>query len=267
MNELPDHLTSSLLSWLQDVTHATSSLGSSQPVPDTIRWIERAMHEPLDWGRSRTSTSTAWTNLRDIVAEYPEVRLSVLQAALSLFSTSSEIWPDAVEMLDQLLDHGGADWRVLRSGDQFTLVERVNPAVKATNEIVLETRSSASHYLAEANRKAYGPEPNASDAYKDAIRAVESAASEVIRPGKGQTKISDIARALGKPGWAHALHPTEGMTATVSMLNALQRGQTARHGGPDTSPMDVDLAASRAAVHLAATLVQWFLAGCIARRP
>lgn len=47
-------------------------------------------------------------------------------------------------------------------------------------------------------------------------------------------------------------------------MRALWQGQTSRHGGQTpTSPETLE--AARAAVHLAATIVQWFTSGAVTR--
>ncbi|WP_226652833.1 hypothetical protein [Streptomyces hydrogenans] len=48
------------------------------------------------------------------------------------------------------------------------------------------------------------------------------------------------------------------------MMRALWEGQTSRHGGQTPTPPET-LEAARAGVHLAATLVQWFVSGAVVR--
>ncbi|GAA2463235.1 hypothetical protein [Streptomyces lavendulocolor] len=51
-----------------------------------------------------------------------------------------------------------------------------------------------------------------------------------------------------------------------AMMRALWQGQTSRHGGSEpTSPETLE--AARAAVHLAATIVQCFVSGAVTRLP
>jgi hypothetical protein len=59
---------------------------------------------------------------------------------------------------------------------------------------------------------------------------------------------------------------TASITPLIGMLRLLWQGQTDRHGnpGPTIAPSSE---AAVAAVHLAATLVQWFQAGMVGRSP
>jgi hypothetical protein len=61
--------------------------------------------------------------------------------------------------------------------------------------------------------------------------------------------------------------PSGGDPAPVlAMLQMLWQGQTSRHGGQaPTRPESRE--AAEMAVHLASTLVQWFAAGAVTRRP
>ncbi|MFJ9461334.1 hypothetical protein ACIRST_40475 [Kitasatospora sp. NPDC101447] len=52
----------------------------------------------------------------------------------------------------------------------------------------------------------------------------------------------------------------------LGMLQLLWQGQTSRHGGQAPTRPETQVAAEMA-VHLAATLVQWFTAGAVSRRP
>jgi hypothetical protein len=49
-------------------------------------------------------------------------------------------------------------------------------------------------------------------------------------------------------------------------MRALWEGQTSRHGA-QTAAVPETLEAARASVHLAATLVQWFISGAVVRTP
>jgi hypothetical protein len=53
----------------------------------------------------------------------------------------------------------------------------------------------------------------------------------------------------------------------VALLELVWKSQLDRHGTADPDvPLSVTHAEAEAAVHLAATLVQWFVTGAVARR-
>ncbi|CAG6397583.1 hypothetical protein SCOCK_580009 [Actinacidiphila cocklensis] len=56
------------------------------------------------------------------------------------------------------------------------------------------------------------------------------------------------------------------MAVVEAMARALWDGQTSRHG-KQTPTRPETLEAARAGVHLAATLMQWFVSGAVTRNP
>ncbi|PWS50500.1 hypothetical protein DLE01_17880 [Streptomyces sp. FT05W] len=128
---------------------------------------------------------------------------------------------------------------------------------------------SAADHLATAWQAAYGRNPDPVRAYSEAIKAVECAAHSVIQPNHGRatlgTMLGEIGNARQKftsvistPAGGDPIAPAE------AMMRALWDGQTSRHG-KQTGTVPETLDAARAGVHLAATLVQWFASGVVAR--
>ncbi|MFG2761645.1 hypothetical protein [Streptomyces wuyuanensis] len=181
----------------------------------------------------------------------------------------------AIRLLTNILDEAGSAYRVAWIGDG--LEERVTPAVRdAVRQTMADaaaqsTAGSAADHLGTAWQAAYGRSPDPVRAHSEAIKAVEAAAHAVVQPNNAKatlgTMLGEIRNARHKFGTAIPA-PAAGdpIAAAEAMMRALWEGQTSRHGGQNgTVPETLD--AARAGVHLAATLVQWFVSGAVVRTP
>jgi hypothetical protein len=179
-------------------------------------------------------------------------------------------WPKgssaaAVEQLDQILEDAGSafevDWR------QRCLRRRVDATV--TSAVEQAMAADPGRHLHQAWAATYGRHPDADKAYDEAIRAVEAAAIPVILPKGKRETLGKVLAHLEQGGhkWALAIEGDDSgaIAPLVAMLRLLWKGHTARHAGsPDFRPQRLDEA--QMAVHLAATLVQWFTNGAIRKR-
>jgi hypothetical protein len=101
------------------------------------------------------------------------------------------------------------------------------------------------------------------------FKAVEAAAIPVVSPANAKATLGTVIRDLEnqQARWRLAVAAPSGtdpIAPLLGMLRLLWQGQTDRHGsgGPTVAP---SAEAAAAAVHLAATLVQWFRAGVVSR--
>jgi hypothetical protein len=173
---------------------------------------------------------------------------------------------EAVEQLDQLLEDAGSaftvDWL------QRCLKRRVDPTV--TVAAVHTMTATPSRHLREAWAATYGRHPDPAKAYDEAVRAVEAAAIPVLRQKGTKQTLGTVHRYLKHAGgsWALAIEgANDGDVAPLTaMIELLWRGHlVARHpGGPNYRPQRQDEA--EMAVHLATTLVQWFISGAVRPR-
>ncbi|MFD0426032.1 hypothetical protein [Streptomyces parvus] len=177
--------------------------------------------------------------------------------------------------LARLLDIAGSAYRVDEDGDG--LEQRITPAVRdAVSRTVADAEAepgagSAAEHLSTAWQAAYGLHPDPVRAYSEAIKAVECAAHSVIQPNHDRatlgTMLGEIGNARAKFATALSTPPSGDPIAPMeAMMRALWDGQTTRHG-KKTPTVSETLEAARAGVHLAATLVQWFTSGAVARKP
>ncbi|MGA4803569.1 hypothetical protein [Streptomyces lavendulocolor] len=179
-----------------------------------------------------------------------------------------------IASLGRLLDDAGSAYRVNEAGDG--LEERVTPAVRdAVRQTIADAAAepaagSAADHLAAAWQAAYGRGPDPVRAYSEAIKAVECAAHAVVQPNNAKatlgTMLGEIRNARHKFSAAIPSPAGDQIAPAEAMMRALWEGQTSRHGA-QTATTPETLEAARSAVHLAATLVQWFVSGAVVRSP
>lgn len=177
--------------------------------------------------------------------------------------------------LQELLYAGGSAWRI--STDGRALERRVDDTVTAAADTAVQTAGGmAGEHLATAWRAAYGRNPDPDKSYAEAVKAVEALACPLVLPNKatqGNAILSNVIGDLSSTGatkWELLLTDTQDSPASVepvvTMMRLLMQGHRSRHsGGPNTRRQTP--AEAEAAVHLAATLVQWLSAGVLRRKP
>lgn len=188
------------------------------------------------------------------------------------------IWPRtsdrarAVADLDQLLVDGGSAYEV-RWRVPTMLVRRVDPTVKvAVDETISIAPPTAAEHLVDAWAETYGRQPDPTTAYRQAVRAVEEIACPLFLPKDDGATLGKVVSHLAQGGatkWAFALVNRDGnddIGPVVEMLSRLWWGQVSRHGGGKKS-RDQTQGEAEAAVHLAATLMQWLGNDGLTRRP
>lgn len=252
---VPDHLRGPLTAWLADAIRCWDTLP-----------IEVAMR--LRFSISTHDGETAADELLAAAAGNPDLFFDAVDALLSISAEDpgDGLADDTIQYLDAILREGGSVWQV--SPDQGALIQRVNPAVIRAVASVMSPAGEAEQHLAAAWRAAYGRHPDPPRAYSEAVLAVEAAGGHLVLPrdsaatlGKMNNHIRD---ALGRWHIGISLPADGGPDAAplLAMTGLLWDGQSGRHGsGNRTGP--VTQQAAEMAVHLAATLVQWFTSGGI----
>ncbi|WP_176710341.1 hypothetical protein [Streptomyces sp. Wb2n-11] len=257
-----------------------------EDVPDHLRRpLQKWVHEMA--GRADGYIGeTVCLRLRIAVPDKTNAsRFLSQQEGIGLLDAVDEILAFLVEMdvhdqsevrdLGILLDDAGSAYRV--ADDEGGLELRVSPGVSEamhqtiTDAAAATSTGSAADHLAAAWRAAYGLHPDPVRAYSEAIKAVECAAHSVIQPNHARatlgTMLGEIGNARSK--FRTAISTPEGgdpVAPVEAMMRTLWDGQTSRHG-KQTPTVPETLEASRAGVHLAAALVQWFASGAVVRTP
>lgn len=258
---VPSWLTASLARWVSKaVGYGLSNTGAYIA---RIETLEQVLRRPL------ASAEVRYQHVRPFLlaaAEDEEVFLDVIDALLALLSRQH---PSLGKELESHLSLGGSAWRV---ADDGTRLERRVPEeiAQAVTEAVSSNDRAAQH-LKQAWQDVYGRTTDPSDGYREAVRAVEAIAQPVVLPSDAKATLGKMVTALrAKPQkWiVHLEHsqPDQQVETVAAMMELLWKGEHDRHGTSDpNAPLNVSIDEARAAVFLAALLVQWFRAGVVSR--
>ncbi|MEU7596558.1 hypothetical protein AB0B79_26520 [Streptomyces sp. NPDC039022] len=180
----------------------------------------------------------------------------------------------AIAQLEDMLTLAGSAYRVndARTGLELRVDATAQQAVASTLAAARTPQSgSAADHLATAWKCVYGRDPDPSKAYSEAIKAVESACQSLIEPNNAKATLGTMLGVIrNSPQRFSTAIPAGGggddITLVADMMRRLWQGQTARHGSQNPTRLENQREAEMA-VHLAATLVQWFTAGLVQRTP
>lgn len=112
-------------------------------------------------------------------------------------------------------------------------------------------------------------QPDPPKAYREAIKAVESAAHAIIEPNNAQATMGTMLDQMRNNPGRYKLaipgpHGHGDIAPAIAMMELLWNGQTSRHGAQSTERPET-FEQAQMAVHLAVTLVNWFLSGAVQR--
>jgi hypothetical protein len=260
---LPTHLTAPCLHWL---VAQTTDVGMAARVPNAgfLRryQVEAVLQPPLDWSRSHDS---AYEDLLTRFQHDPEFALDTIDFALAILHdlNRSEAHLQA-QQLGALLDSGRSVWRVTgRRDGGWQLVRRsLGPVAEAISSV--EGPSQRAHkHLVDAWNKLAGRKPDASGAYREAVRAVEAAAKPIVLPNDSKATLGKMIAAIEAKSskWTFVLGD---VAEVATMCSLLWTHQLDRHGTDDeAAPLTVSLEQADAAIHLAITLVRYFAGGLV----
>lgn len=174
------------------------------------------------------------------------------------------------DTLEALLAAANSAWRV--NADWRGLERRVDPTVTtAVTATIRDAAAEPAGHLAAAWDATYGRRPDPDKAYAEAVKAVEAAACPAILPTSATATLGTVRDHLrdAPAKWELALPGKDGAAGpsslVVMMMTSLWEGQRSRHAGTPSSRRQ-DQTEAEAAVHLAATLVQWLTSGVLRRR-
>ena len=159
--------------------------------------------------------------------------------------------------LEELLSQGGSAWRATPDG----LKRRVDETLQSVAESTIASGTRPAQHLSDAWRKAWGRNPDASGAYREAVRAVEAAYAPIVSPKNERATLGTIiADIKNKPlkfrVRMQADGPEENVDRLGGMLQMLWKSQLDRHGTADEdAPLNVSLEEAQDAAALATTLV------------
>ncbi|MGI5359947.1 hypothetical protein ACQI4E_32265 [Streptomyces sp. CA-252508] len=277
---VPEHLEIPLRRWVMEILLADEENAEKVALHLRLR-VDTGPHEysPAKFLASRTTDKQLLdvidTMLRFSAPPDPEPGSPrAYRFDMSGYVDGSADRNRAIAYLQDLLTLGGSAYRV---NDARTGLElRVdNTAQKAVAGALAASRTpssgSAADHLATAWNCAYGRDPDPTKAYSEAIKAVESASQSVIEPNNAKATLGSMLGVIrNSPQRFSTAIPAPRQENDIELVSAMMqrlwKGQTARHGSQNPTRFETQREAEMA-VHLAATLVQWFAAGLVQRTP
>jgi hypothetical protein len=210
----------------------------------------------LDSGMKAVRTDAESQNAELVIADY-------------LLSTQTKEEP--ANDLNTILEESGSSWKVGTRAGVSGLIRRVPEGVQFAIDETISSGGHAGQRLAEAWGAAFGIDPDPSRAYSLAVKAVEDAAVPVVSPKDTSATLGKINSQIRNTGdWSLPLQREDEYAPTsstlLSMMKMLWAGQADRHGGHHDPDLVITQEAAEVAVMTAATLVQWFTSGAVARR-
>ncbi len=248
--EVPRHLATPLWSWIKGQL-------------DVERLWIIAIHLRLSISDPRDyfhGLELPIAELSTLVDEQPTLMLDLIEELLPLTGNTY----GAAANLEAVLAIGNSAYAV--RSDNKGLEMRVLPEAKLNVEKAVaaaDKKGSVGEHLTNAWNAAYGRTPDPVKAYSEAIKAVEGAAAPVISPNDLKATLGKLIGQLNTHASAYQLAVSNAAVSTVvANMQLLWAGQTSRHGQVGPTVLET-VDAAQAAVHLSATLAQWFQSGAI----
>ncbi len=258
IEEFPDYLREAIFQWMRDALKPSSGFVSTEFLIN----FQNASRVDIGF---QSNIYLNWNN--QLLPYLREIDDRTFTNLLDYLASSTPFQPGTEHPLERILSEGGSAWTIIRWNNIYArLTKRVPEGVTEVFHNVLSATDIASRKLQEAWLDAYGANPRASVAYSNAVVAVETAALTVIPVNRKDATLANLFSILeaDNPKWRLVLRDSDkapGAKSLAAMLRTLWRGHQSRHGRPDYT--DATLEEARAAVILAATLVQWFTSGVI----
>lgn len=266
----PGHLREAMFEWIKQ---ALDMPAYNLVNPSTFLDFQNAMHDDFGFKSDKylawDSDALVWLRKIDDDLYVNFLDYLVQRQGISGIWGRHPFEQVLTHPIEQVLSEGGSAWAVQPFNGGYRVMERVSQGVCDVVNEVLSSADRASSKLKQAWADAYGVNPRPSEAYSNAVVAVEIAALSCIKiePKNGtEPTLSSLFSILEaeNPKWRLVLRDSPkapGAKSLATMLRTLWRGHESRHGRQDYT--DASIEEARAAVMLAATLVQWFNTGVI----
>jgi hypothetical protein len=198
-----------------------------------------------------------------------ELCLDVVDAILRLQPEGIMSRADQTVRLADTLTLGGSFWMV--APDSMSLVRRVDPTAVAQFAAATADTDVASEELREAWGKAYGRNPDPSDAWEHAIKACEALLIPMVVPNQNKANLGHVLGQLRKETFQLIVQDnTDTPQNAVNPVLALEQMLHLIYPNPDRHPAPSRRNPSQheaeAVVNLAVLVVQWARSGVLAKK-
>lgn len=178
----------------------------------------------------------------------------------------------ALKELDGMLIAGGSKWHVVIEGDKARIESRVDQTTTDAYHQLINSQEDYASLLKTSWEYCYGRQPNPSETYTYAIRAVEAASWRIITPNNHKATLGTLIKDLKAQAQAGKFifafndkKEQDSAETVVSLMRRLWESQTDRHAtGNYIHPSQIE---AEAAVHMAITLCHFFTNGLVTRTP
>lgn len=254
---VPAHLAAPLAEWVAGHFRRTFGLENT----DLLRQLAVLLRVPKRPGGLDDDLLEQMLNMG---LEDEEFCLDLVDALLWF----GRLLPGMSNRLSTILAIGGSVWTI--SPDNRSLTRRLDATAHAQAQIALAVEDRASSELAEAWRNAFGRNPNASDAWDHAIKAIEESLKPIVTPTNAGATLGNILGDLRSQSVKfNCILRDNGLRGSVDPIIAIENilhliwPNPDRHGGADKRMPS--LTEAQAVVQLAITIVQWARTGVIHR--
>jgi len=192
-----------LVRWFEPFLVARDDLGESSPILDFIEALEMNLQLPTPIDRHDPGA-----DLRARMSADPRFGIMAISYVLSTISVirtdDQTVTNTQVVALDKLLRDSGSVWEVTELGvqdgvegeKQLTLARRDLVVAKLAVSDVRAQGPRAGAFLADAWNAIATIEPQPSEAYDKAVKAVEVAAQPVVLPNNPNARLGQIIAAM-----------------------------------------------------------------------
>jgi hypothetical protein len=220
--------------------------GSASP-RDFLREVENNLRLTFPWAHGRHAVRQFLTT-----AVYADNALMVsllgFACERSFFGYDENFIWGPLETLNRDLLESGSIWQVASAETGLRLERRVLDETAAAMRRAQDPPGNASSHLRDAVAAAYGRSPNASEAYRQAVKAVEALAVQLVEPNNAaatlgsaigtlranhthfDTIVVNSAERIGEP----VAIDLSGFDTALALMHILWRNQTDRHSPGDT---------------------------------
>jgi hypothetical protein len=259
---VPEDLREPVLGWLTSRLTVTGVGGSYvvHEVADKVRMLTQ-----FDLGVTSDTYMPGENLTRRLRGLDEQILLRLIDALLYLNLEIADIITPMVEMLRL----SRSQYTVGPRNGSFGLVDRIAQGEQASLDRLGDSAGAAGTLLQQSFSAAFGLQTNAGEAYKMAVKAVETAAHQTIEPNNtgatlgtmlGVMRNAPVKWTLPLDERADHAHGNEELL--ISIMQSIWDGQEDRHRDGK-----VELSESRAAFHAAVTLVGWFHDGLVQHGP